>query len=336
MMNIDMKRLVTRIVIAMSLLIGIWGSISVTDACNVMVVSSYHEFFPYNLEVNEGIEEVLGTECTLTYVYLDVLTDPQGVETKAQEAFRQYQAMQPDGVIALGDSAQEAFVVPYLREKVKTPVMFCGVFFPEIYSYPASNVSGIKVRAPIEDVIVFVQQLVPEIAVISFLFGNEPSTHAVIEQISREKDSYPVTVLTPVVVTTSQEAVEQAAALKDQCDALYIGPISSSVNIASGPFSSEKLLFSAIREVFGKATFTNLAYHVEAGLLCGVKEFPQEQGQVTAEMLQKAMSGTPVADLPITQNQFGQRILNKTVLKELGITPSRQVLTGVEIVETIQ
>jgi hypothetical protein len=53
-------------------------------------------------------------------------------------------------------------------------------------------------------------------------------------------------------------------------------------------------------------------------------------------MLQKAMSGTPLADLPITQNQFGQRIVNKTTLKELGITPSRQVLTGVEIVETIE
>jgi hypothetical protein len=28
--------------------------------------------------------------------------------------------------------------------------------------------------------------------------------------------------------------------------------------------------------------------------------------------------------------------LNKTVLKELGITPSRQLLTGVEIVETMK
>ncbi len=62
---------------------------------------------------------------------------------------------------------------------------------------------------------------------------------------------------------------------------------------------------------YGKATFTNLQYHIEAGLLCGVKEFPQEQGQVAAEMLQKAMSGTPVIELPITQTQFGQRIVKK-------------------------
>jgi hypothetical protein len=82
----------------------------------------------------------------VTYVYLDALTEPQGVETKAQEAFRQYQAMQPDGVIAVGDDAQSAFVVPYLREKVKTPVMFCGIPSPEKFDYPAANVSGISLH----------------------------------------------------------------------------------------------------------------------------------------------------------------------------------------------
>jgi ABC-type uncharacterized transport system substrate-binding protein len=61
-----------------------------------------------------------------------------------------------------------------------------------------------------------------------------------------------------------------------------------------------------------------------------------EPGLVAAEMLQKAMSGTPVAELPITQTQFGRRFVNKTVLKELGITPSHQILTGVEIVEIPQ
>jgi ABC-type uncharacterized transport system substrate-binding protein len=315
---------------------GIWGHASAVAACKVLVVSSYHESFPYNLEVNEGIEEVLGTECTLSYVYLNALADPQGVETKAQEAFLHYQAVQPDGVIAVGDDAQVSFVVPYLREKVETPVMFNSIFFPEEYKYPASNISGIIVRSPVEDAIVFAQQLVPEITTIGFLFGDEPAAHAAIEQISREKDTYPVTVLDPVVVTTPEKAVEQAATLKDQCDALYIGPISRPVSTTSGALSSEKLLFSAIRQAFGKATFTNLQYHVEAGLLCGIKDFPQEQGQVAAEMLQKAMSGTPFTELPITQNQFGQRLLNKTVLKELGVTPSRQVLTGVEIVETLK
>jgi ABC-type uncharacterized transport system substrate-binding protein len=284
--------------------------------------------------LNEGIEEVLGAECTLTYVYLDILRDPQGVEAKAQEALQQYQTLQPDGVIAIGENAQTSFVVPHLQDKVDTPVMYSAIFFPEVYGYPSSNVSGISLHVPVEDAIVFVQQLVPEVNTVCFLSSDEPAGHDSIQQILNEKDTYPVASLEPVVITTPEEAVEQAAALKDQCDALHIGPISGAVGTTSGPLSSEKLLFAAIREAFGKATFSNLTHYVEAGLLCGVKEFPQEQGQVAAEMLQKAMSGTPVSELSITENQFGQRILNKTVLKEMGLMPSRQVLTGVEIIET--
>ena len=335
-MNIYMKRVVTKAVIVVSLFMGIWGSVSVADACDVMVISAYHESFFRTPEMNGEIEEVLGADCALTYVYLDALTEPAGVETKAQEAYLQYQAIQPDGVIAIGEEAQVSFVVPYLREKVKTPVIFSSVFFPEVYEYPASNVSGIRLHTPVEDAILFTQQLVPEVKTLGFLFSNEASAHAAIEQISREKDTYPVDVLDPVVVTTAEEAVKQAAVLKDQCDALYIGPINILLRPASKALSSEKLLFSAIKRAYGKATLTNIDYFVEAGLLCAVKEFAQEQGQVAAEMLQQAMSGTPIAELSITQNQFGQRILNKTVLKELGITPSRQVLTGVDIVETMK
>lgn len=323
------------VVIAVSMLMGIWGG-SAAAACKVLVVSSFHESFFVALETNEGIEEVLGTACVLTYVYLDALTDPTGIETKSQEAFLQYQTVQPDGVIAIGEPAQAFFVVPYLRDKVETPVMFGSVFFPEVYEYPASNVSGIKMHWLVEDAIVFTQQLVPEITTIGLLFADEATAHAVIEQISREQDAYPVAVLDPVVVKTAEEAVEQATVLKDQCDALYIGPLSTLLRTAGEALSSEKLLLSAIKKAFGKATLTNIEYFVKAGLLCGVKNFAQEQGQVAAEMLQKAISGTPMTELPITQNQFGQRILNKTVLKELGITPSRRVLTGAEIVETIK
>lgn len=338
-MNVYARNLVIAMaVITISVFISIWGSADVADACNVLVVISWHESFFGSLDVREGIEEVLGSDgadCTLTYLYLDALTEPSGVETKAQEAYRQYQVIRPDGVIAIGEEAQASFVVPYLREKVETPVMFGSVFFPEVYAYPASNVSGITISIPVAEAIQFAQQLVPEITTVGLLFADEPVGQAVIEQISRERDTYPVPVLDPVVVKTAEEAVAQAAVLKDQCDALYIGPISTLPATGGDTLSSEKLLFAAIKKVFGKATLASFESYIEAGVLCGVLEFPQEQGHVAAEMLQQAMSGTPITELPITQDQFGQRILNKTVLKELRITPSRRLLTGTKIVETV-
>ena len=335
-MNIYVRRAVMMAVIAISVFMGIWGHADAADACKVLVVSSYHESFFDTPNTNASIEEVLGAECTMTYLYLEALTDPSGADTKAQEIFAHYQTMQPDGVIAVGEQAQEAFVVPYLREKVKTPVIFCGIPSPEKFDYPAANVSGCSLHEPIGDAIVFAQQLVPEIATVGLLFADEPPAHNVIKQIASERDTYPVTLLDPVVVTTAEEAVEQAAVLKDQCDALFIGPITKVVGAANANFASEQVLFAAIRQAFGKATFTVFSPYIEAGLLCGVGRVVEEPGLVAAEMLQKAMSGTPFAELPITQNQFGQRFLNKTVLKELGITPSRQLLTGTEIVEIPQ
>jgi ABC-type uncharacterized transport system substrate-binding protein len=323
-------------VIAISVFMGIWGHADVADACKVMVVSTYHESFFDTPNTNASIEEVLGAECTMTYLYLDALTNPAGVDAKAREVFAHYQTMQPDGVIAIGEEAQSAFVVPYLREKVATPVMFNGIPSPEKFGYPAANVSGISLHEPVGDAIVFAQQLVPEIATVGLLFADEPPAHNVIKQITSERDTYPVTLLDPVVVTTAEEAVEQAAVLKDQCDALFIGPITKVVGADNAAFPSEQVLFAAIRQAFGKTTFTIFSPYIEAGLLCGVGRVSEEQGLVAAEMLQKAMSGTPLAELPITQNQFGQRVVNKTVLKELGITPSRQLLTGVEIVEIPQ
>ncbi len=332
-----MKKNVIRTVVVI-LMVGVasLARVGETAACKVLVVNSYHEKFFRTLEIHEGIQEVLKGKCELTYVYMNALTDPANVEAKAKEALEQYQAIQPDGVIAVGEEAQALVVKPHLSNKVDTPVMFNNIFFPEIYNYPTSNVSGIRLHWPVKDALLFVKQLVPSVKTVGLLFADEKSGHAVIEQISREKDTYPIQVLDPVVVKTAEEAVEQAAKLKDRCNALYLGPLSMLPGTAPKALSTEKLLFAAIKKAFGEATLTNLEYFVEAGLLCAVKDFGQEQGKVAAEMLQKAMSGTPVKELPIVKNQYGQRVLNKTVLKEMGIAPSRKLLTGAEIVETMR
>lgn len=321
---------------AVSVISLIAGGAEPAAACDVLVVSSYQETFFRTIEINTGIEEVLAAECTLTYHYLDALTEPAGIEAKAAEAYQLYQTLQPDGVIAVGEEAQTAFVKPHLENQVDTPVMFNNIFFPEVYEYPSENVSGIRLHWPAQEAIIFTQQLVPTVQTVGFLFADEPSGRAVMEQVNRERQDYPVEAIEPVMVNTAQDVVQQAEALKDQCDALYIGPMSTLLATADDTLNTHHLLMTAITTAFGKPPLTNLQQYVEAGLLCGVKDFGQEQGQVSAEMLQQAMVGTPVSDLPIRQNQYGQRILNKTTLKAFEITPSRRVLTGTEIVETTE
>jgi ABC-type uncharacterized transport system substrate-binding protein len=312
------------------LFMGIGGHVGAAAACNVLVVMGTEETFFRSIEIKAGIEDTIGDQCDMTYMYLDSLSQPEGVEAKAQKAYAQYQAMQPDGVIATNDETQQYFVIPYLKDKVETPVMFAQIFAPpDVYGYPASNVSGIRSHWPVQDALVFAQQLVPSITKVGFLVGDEIAGHSQIQQIEREKETYPVTMLDPVLAKTPGEAVSQAKALKEQCDALYIGPISS---LMTAP--GDQSLLADIGNAFGKVTLTNIMQYVEAGVLCGVKDFGEEQGRVASTMLLQAMQGTPVSELPITKNQYGGRLMNVATLKALGIRPSQSALAGVELIRS--
>lgn len=314
-----------------------WTQAVAAAECSVLAVMGFQENFFRSEEIREGIEERLQGECDMHYAYLNALSDPDNIGVRAREAYALFQELQPDGVIATNDEAQAFFVVPYLKGKVDTPVVFCDINeSPDTFGYPTEQITGILRRPPIGDTIVFAQQIVPEIATVGFLFAEEPTSEALAKQIQAEGGTYAATILDPAYVTTFDGAIAAAGALKDDCDALFIGPIGTLLADADGNPIPMPALVTGIAQEFGKPTITIWDIVVRSGALCAVSDFGQEQGQVAADMLLQAMQGTPMADIPITQNQFGQRFLNKDTLKALGITPSRRVLVGAEIVETMQ
>jgi ABC-type uncharacterized transport system substrate-binding protein len=305
-------------------------------SCKVLVVMTYHEDFFWNQDIKEGIESVLTDKCDLKYVYLDVLKNPDGVEAKVQEAYTLYQEWQPDGVITADDDPQSGFVVPYLKDKVDTPIMFCGVNAePEKYGFPASNVSGILQRPHVKETITFVRQLVPSIQTVGVISLDIPAGRALSGQIQQEKDIYGVQVLETKYVSKMEEAVTVAEDLKTKCDALLMGPLGNLLD-ADGNKLTDKDVYPVLTQAFGKATFTIWAQIVPYGVLCAIADRGQEQGEVASEMLLKAMKGTPISELPITRNKKGKRILNVTVMKSLGIKPKPTVLKSVELVESVQ
>ncbi len=77
-------------------------------------------------------------------------------------------------------------------------------------------------------------------------------------------------------------------------------------------------------------------YHVEQGALCAVVKTGQEQGRTAAEMLQKAMQGTPVEDIPVAQNFRGKRVINVSAMEALNLHVKPIVLLGATLVKSIQ
>ncbi|ABK98765.1 ABC transporter substrate-binding protein [Pelobacter propionicus] len=302
----------------------------------VLVVMSYHETQPLEEETRKGIESVLQGKAELHYVYLDTKYNSHQGKEKAATAYALYRELRPDGVIAADDDAQALFVVPFLRNRVTTPVMFCGVNAePDRYGYPARNVSGIRERSHISESIAFLQQLVPSVRRIAFMASDDAMGKILKSLVEREAQSYSATSLPVRLVTTLGEAKSAALELRQQSDALLLFSMAS-IRDAAHNHPNDRQIFSSLSRQYGKPVIGTTDYMIRHGLLCAVVNSGREQGATAARMLLRAMDGTAVSRIPLTSNYEGKRMINVTVMKSLGIRPRPIVLRGVELVNTAE
>ena len=310
------------------------GLASTAGACKVLVVMSYDDTYGWEKEVREGIETGLNGRCELTYRYLDTNRDSDAGPQKAKEAFALYQQLQPDGVIAVDDNAQSMFVVPYLKDKVQTPVIFCGVNAEaETYGYPAANVSGILERLHIFETILFAQQLVPNLKTFAMMQKETSSAAMIAKQIEQEQETYPAKFIGYYRPTTLAEALKIAEELKTQADVLFYETFDK-ISDENGQPLTDTQVVPMVAAAFGKPLIGNNAYHVRDGVLCAVIKLGQEQGSVAAQKLLQAIDGMPLSDIPIERNKKGKRIINVTVLRQFDLKPKPIALQGAELVET--
>jgi len=226
------------------------------------------------------------------------------------------------------------FVVPYLRNKVKVPVMFCGVNArPEEYGYPASNVSGILERLHITESIALAKQISPWIKTVAFIMKAGPAADQVRAQVEKEKADYPAKVVAFETPRTLKDTVETAKRLSSGCDLLFIETLQGVVDSKGNPVSDSSVMPLTI-QTFAKPTAGSNSYAVKYGILSAVVKTGQEQGRKSARMLLKAMSGTPLPQIPIVENLHGKRMINVDTLMKLGIRPRSIILRSSELVKT--
>lgn len=310
------------------------SAVHAAERYKVFVVMSYHQEMPWESEIRKGIEDTLDDSCEIRFFYLNTKNDFSKGPDMAREAWRLCREFRPDGIIAADDDAQAMFVLPYLKDKVTVPVVFCGVNADtRAYGYPASNVTGILERAHFLESISFLQQLVPGAKSVAFMTSDNPTGRGYVDQILREAASYPLTNSSIKLVKNLDEAVSVAEAWKHRHDALFLIAMEGLASRDGKPLT-EKESFAAISRAFGKPVLGINEFNVREGLLCTVAKTGEEQGGTAASMLLHVLGGTPVSSLPVTRNLHGKRILNISVMKSLGINPQPVFLVGTELVET--
>jgi ABC-type uncharacterized transport system substrate-binding protein len=300
----------------------------------VLVVMSYHETYPWGKEIKEGIDSALSATSEIRYFYLDTKNHPEAGAAKSRECYGIYREFRPDGVIAADDAAQSLFVVPYLKDKVKTPVIFCGVNKePEEYGYPASNVTGILERVHVKESLAFLQQLVPSVRNFCALMKVDPSSQGILLQIAQERESYPARFIRSESPSTLAEALTYAKRFRSECDALFLTPMDG-LSAADGKSLTSREVTPLLVRAFGKPTISENDFNLRSGVLCAVIKTGQEQGATAARMLVRVLGGAPLDTAPITRNHYGKRMVNITEMKALGIRPKPVFLVGVEMVRT--
>ncbi len=305
-------------------------------AYKVLVVMSYEDDYLWTAEIREGIERSFGNQAELTFYYMNTKNELAKGAERAAEAYQLYLKLQPDGVIAADDNAQSMFVVPYLRDKVKTPVMFCGVNGdPESYGYPATNVSGILERYHFEETLAFNRQFDEHIK--RFVYMGKAGSTADLEEMQlnrliaeRKLSAELVAFLRP---NTRQQALDMAREYRENADLLIVGSLQGVTDEAGKPLNETDVLPEVFR-AFNKPSGAINSYTVKYGALAAVVKSGHEQGNVATRMLLQAMQGTPLADLPITRNYRGSRMLNVTTMKQLGIVPKPIFMQGAELVRS--
>ncbi|MDX2481223.1 MAG: ABC transporter substrate binding protein [Desulfuromusa sp.] len=302
----------------------------------VLVVFSYEENAPWDIEIRDEIENVLGSFAELSFFYLDTKVALEGGPEKAAEAFSLYRQIQPDGVIAVDDNAQSMFVVPYLKDRVTIPVMFCGVnAAPELYGYPTANISGVLERFHLEESISLVRQLTGDINTFSFMVKKSPVADLISAQLEKEKNQLSAQLVKFLKPETMEEALAMVEDAREDADLLFLVALWGLVGNDGEKLQEEKVT-PVLVDAFGKPTASIGSSVVEQGALCAVITNGREHGQRVANMLLQAMRGVTMEQLPITRNSRGKRMINVSTLQQLGLTPSPMVLRGAELVRIKQ
>jgi ABC-type uncharacterized transport system substrate-binding protein len=305
----------------------------VVQGKKVLVVASYHPGYRWVDDIVSSLRESL-QGARFTVFYMDTKRNLENAAAKAEEAFALYRKIQPDAVITIDDNAQKYFVVPYLKDKVATPVVFCGVNDDASkYGFPAGNVTGVLEKKHYREGISFARVIDQDIQNIVVLYRKSPSNDTNLAQIEKGKRTYAAAVVESVEVSTLAEALQAASRLESKAEALLLLNLTGITDENGNQMEGHDVI-AAVVEQTKLVTIGASDWEIEAGALCGVIKSGEEQGSLAADQLVSIWQGKSVSDLPLTENKNGRRFLNVTTLKKLNRTLTPEVIIGTRIIRS--
>ena len=115
------------------------------------------------------------------------------------------------------------FILPYLKDKTATPVMFNGVnAAAEKYGFPNAHVSGVLERAHVRESLAFIKQILPSVRKACFMTADVPPGRALRSQVDAEKATYPISTSDFYLIRDNQQLEGLGKSLNANCDLLFV------------------------------------------------------------------------------------------------------------------
>jgi len=276
-------------------------------------VMSYHQGYAWNDGIEEGVEKTLAGKCELSEFYMDSKrnTSPAFIRNKALEAKQKIEQLKPDIVIVSDDNASRYLVQPYFKD-AKLPIVFNGVnWTAETYGFPYKNVTGMVEVAPIEEMLDIARRNTTLIKKIVFISDDVVTEHKDFRHYKRSYEKQGVSISGVFVKTIAEW--EKAFIDAQSSDFIILG------NNAGINDWDKARAARHVANMGKRLTMTTYSWMMPYVML-GVSKRAQEQGEWAAEVALAVLSGTNIADVPITVNRHWTYYQNKPLLKKAGIT----------------
>ena len=233
-----------------------------------------------------------------------------------------------DLIVAIATPAAQAVVnlesgIPVFFISVANPL---GAGILTDMAKPDRNATGTSNAIPISKNFELAAQLTPDVKDFGLIYcTSQVNSVTTIENAKKYFDENGYT-YKEAVVTASSEVYEAALSLVDQgVQGLFI-PNDSVIQDAMEVIS--QVAKDAKIPVYGSS-----AVMVNSGAFATISISDPQIGSITADMVQKFLTGTPIAEIPaIVVDQF-TTVINKTTADAIGITVPEEILDASVVVE---
>ena len=302
----------------------------------ILVVHSYHQDQQEHVvEMDKGIADSLhDVQCQVRSFYMDTKrkTEEQWKQAAGQQAKTIMEQYRPEVVITMDDNAQKYFAQDYAGKPGPPWFVFSGVNKePEVYGFPATNVTGVLERPNVLESINLLLKIQPQVKRLLIMADKSATTDPLIAYCKTL--SLPVEVVAyeqPLTLTEWKAFLE---AYHNRIDAvgLYVLRTISRSHTDSTKVDEQELV-EMINQTYHLPTVGFFDSAAESGVLCAVSVSMREQGEAAGRIAREILAGKRPKDFQVRPSDLGRIQLNLRTAEHLNIQIPYSIIKRAEVV----